>query len=180
MIYKTHLNKEVVLRKLLPTDFDELCRYLQRLGNDTKKRFGPHPFDIESIIDFYKSRDQMIGYLAKDISTGIIVAYSIIKVGYLNHDYNRLQSYGINPNLKTDCTFAPSVADTWQSAGVGNALFQFIRSDLVATGVRRIILWGGVQADNQIAVNFYRKNNFKILWQFEYNGSNYDMIMDIT
>jgi GNAT superfamily N-acetyltransferase len=180
MIFKTHHNKEVVLRKLIPTDFDELSSYLQRLGNDTKKRFGPHQFDLESIIDFYKNPDQTIGYLAKDISTGIIVAYSIIKVGYLNYDYNRLQSYGINPNLETDCTFAPSVADTWQSAGVGNALFQFIRSDLAATGVGRIILWGGVQADNQIAVNFYRKNNFRILGQFEYTGSNYDMIMDIT
>jgi diamine N-acetyltransferase len=150
------------------------------LSNDTKRRFGPHPFDRESIIGFYNNPEKMIGYIAKEMSTEIIVAYSIIKIGYLHHDYDRLQSYGINPNSETDSTFAPSVADAWQSAGVGNALFQFIRSDLAAAGIRRIILWGGVQADNHTAVNFYRKNNFTTLGQFEYNGPNYDMMLDIV
>lgn len=79
----------------------------------------------------------------------------------------------------SDCTFAPSVADAWQSCGVGNSLFQFILSSLKATEVKRIILWGGVQIDNEKAVNYYKKNAFKTLGQFYYNGENYDMVLDV-
>jgi diamine N-acetyltransferase len=111
MIFKTRHNKKVLLSKLTSADFEQLCSYLQQLSNDTKRRFGPHLFDRQSIIDFYKNPEKMIGYIAKDMATEIIVAYSTIKIGYLHHDYDRLQSYGINPNSETDSTFAPSVAD---------------------------------------------------------------------
>jgi ribosomal protein S18 acetylase RimI-like enzyme len=90
-----------------------------------------------------------------------------------------LQSYGINPDSNTDCTFAPSVADEWQGIGIGNALFQFILTEIKELGIKRIILWGGVQADNDRAKNYYNKNGFKTLGQFEYNGLNYDMILNI-
>jgi hypothetical protein len=43
----------------------------------------------------------------------------------------------------------------------------------------RIILWGGVQVENKKAVGYYLKNGFSILGQFEYNGANYDMVLDI-
>ena len=40
-------------------------------------------------------------------------------------------------------------------------------------------MWGGVQMDNEKAVNFYKRNDFRMLGQFTYNGENYDMIFDI-
>ena len=45
-------------------------------------------------------------------------------------------------------------------------------------GFRRTGLWGGVQCNNEKAVNFYLKHGFRILGQFEYNGWNYDMVLD--
>jgi ribosomal protein S18 acetylase RimI-like enzyme len=54
-----------------------------------------------------------------------------------------------------------------------------IVSDLSTTEIKRIILWGGVQMNNKIAVNYYNKNGFKTLGQFAYNGDNYDMIYEI-
>lgn len=144
-----------------------------------QKRFGPHRFDKQSIIDFYKHSDLHLGYIACDMETNQIIAYFIIKTGYLKHDAVRLQSYGMNPDANTDCTFAPSVADAWQSCGIGDKLFQLILSDLRTTEISRIILWGGVQMDNTKAVNYYKKNNFKILGKFTYNGENYDMYFDI-
>jgi len=108
------------------------------------------------------------------------VAFSIIKRGYLEHDGYRLQSYGFVPDAITDCTFAPSVADHWQSLGVGNSLFHFLLADLKASGIKRIILWGGVQSDNQKAVNYYLKNGFIKLGQFEHNGLNDDMILEVA
>lgn len=180
MIIKSKSNKEVFLRKLTLSDIDPLSDYLQNLGPDTVKRFGPHGFDKQSISALYWNPDEYTGYIANDMETSEIVAYSVIKKGHLEHDGYRLQSYGLEPNDKTDCTFAPSVADRWQSLGVGNSLFLFMLADLKANGIKRIILWGGVQSNNQKAVSYYQKNGFKCLGQFEHNGLNYDMILEIV
>ncbi len=171
-------NRQVFLRRLSTNDLDNLIDYLQNLSVETKKRFGPHNFDKQSVIEFYDFNANL-GYVAQTVDTKEIIAYSIIKIGYLEHDAIRLQSYGMTLDIITDCTFAPSVADLWQSCGIGNNLFRFILSDLTTMKIERIILWGGVQMDNEIAVNFYRKNGFKTIGQFAYNGDNYDMIYDI-
>ena len=178
MTIKAKNGRHVVLRKLNSADFDSLFSYLENLSIETKKRFGPHQFDRQSIVDFYQNKNHL-GYIAQDTVTLNIVAYSIIKTGYLEHDNFRLQSYGWILDNKTDFTFAPSVTDSWQSCGIGNALFHFILSDLKPFEVKNIILWGGVQADNIKAVNFYKKNGFHILGEFQYNGQNYDMALQI-
>jgi diamine N-acetyltransferase len=172
-------NKNILLRRLNSNDFDKLFEYLQNLSAETKKRFGPHLFDQKSILDFYSNSDKNIGYIAINMQSQDIIAYSIIKIGYLEHDSFRLRSYGLVPDNNTDCTFAPSVADAWQGLGIGNALLNFILDDLITFKIKRIILWGGVQTKNYKAVNFYIKNGFKILGKFEYIGENYDMIKEI-
>jgi len=179
MIILAKNGKQVLLRHIAGQDTGRLLWYLHGLSNDTKMRFGPHPFDEQSVVDFYNNTQTNTGYVAEDISTCNIVAYSIIKKGYLEHDSQRLQSYGMLLSHHHDCTFAPSVADDWQSCGVGNALFQFILSDLASSEINRIILWGGVQASNTRAVNYYYKHGFKKLGEFYYNGENYDMSLTI-
>ena len=168
-----------LFRKLTHDDFAGLSDYLQHLSDETKKRFGPHQFDTESIASFYESQQVYTGYLAIDETTAAIAAYSIVKTGYLAHDNIRLQQYGLILHNNTDCTFAPSVADKWQGHGIGTGLFQFILNDVKNRRIKRIILWGGVQADNDIAVRFYKKNGFITLGGFEYNGMNLDMMLEI-
>lgn len=167
------------MRKLTSDDIDKLTVYFQKLGPETLKRYGPHKFDKQALLELYQNSIIHTAYIAEDIETSDIVAYSVIKAGYLEHDSFRLQSYGLTLNHNTDCTFAPSVADEWQSRGIGNSLFHFILEALKANGIKRIILWGGVQSENQKAVNFYLKNGFRILGDFEYHGPNYDMILEI-
>ena len=179
MIITAKNGREVCLRQLHPGDFDNLYDYLQNLSANTKHRFAPHEFDKQSILDLYKNPNEYLGYVAVDVLTNQIVAYSILKMGWLAHDLDRLQSYGLVPDAHSDCTFAPSVADQWQSCGVGNALFSLICSDLKARGIKQIILWAGVDSDNQKAINFYIKNGFRFLGQFEYNGRNDDMILEL-
>ncbi|MBK9735067.1 MAG: GNAT family N-acetyltransferase [Saprospiraceae bacterium] len=157
MKIETTDNRQVYLRRLNSYDLDNLLHYLENLSMETKKRFGPHQFDKQSVIDFYDCLDIHWGYVAENIDTNEIVAYSIIKFGYLESDYNRFLSYGIKLDSKIDCEFAPSVADFWQSCGIGNKLFHFILADLKKTAAKRIVLWGGVQADNERAINYYKK-----------------------
>jgi diamine N-acetyltransferase len=179
MLITAKNKKNVFLRKLNLNDIDSLYEYLQNLSDETKNRFGPHRFDKESIINFHQHANSHFGYVAFSAETAEMIAYSVIKIGYLEHDSFRLQSYGITLHSKTDCTFAPSVADAWQSCGIGDKLLQFILSDLKRQEVKRIILWGGVQLSNARAINFYKKNGFKVSGQFNYKGDNYDMMLEI-
>ncbi len=169
-------NQPLLLRRLEPGDIGLLCEYLADLGEATRKRFGPHPADRKSLEEIYGNRDDILGYIALNIDSGAIIAYSVIKKGYLEHDAFRFRSYGLEPDPFTDCTFAPSVADNWQGYGLGSALFLFMLDDLVMKGFKRIILWGGVQCNNLPALNYYRKFGFVIPGEFEYYGMNYDMI----
>jgi ribosomal protein S18 acetylase RimI-like enzyme len=179
MIFTTKNNQQVHLGRLSTNHHNQLFHYLQQLSTETKKRFGPHSFDRQAIADFYSNKSENIGYIATDETSGETVAYSIIRKGFLYEDGKRLQSYGMEPNSESDCTFAPSVADAWQGLGVGNSLFQFILAQLKEHGYKRIILWGGVQTDNEKAVKYYQKNGFRKIGQFEFNGLNDDMISDI-
>jgi GNAT superfamily N-acetyltransferase len=165
------------VRELIPADYHQLSDYLQRLSIKSKNQFGPHEFDYQSIIHIYESSDEYKGFIIEMCETKTIIAYAIVKIGYLHHDSNRLCSYGLLLNEHTDCAFAPSVADEWQGCGIGSILFEFTKKRMLEFGVRRIILWGGVQCSNVDALRFYHKHGFKTLGQFDYNGWNEDMIL---
>jgi GNAT superfamily N-acetyltransferase len=180
MMYHTRNNKQVILQRLIPDDFDNLLAYLNNLSPATQARFGPHSFNSQAIQEFYGNMSRNAGYIAKDAETSEVIAYAIIRLGYLEHDSHRLRSYGLTLDHSTDCTFAPSVADVWQSLGLGDLLFRFIVGELTPMNKKRIILWGGVQGSNEKAIRFYSKNGFITLGGFEYNGWNYDMIAEIA
>lgn len=179
MQFSTKDNSAILIRKLEATDWDALVDYLQSLSTDTKKRFGPHLFDKQSIVAFYADTT-VTGYIAVDTIRARIIAYAITKTGYLTHDADRLSSYGLLLNSHTDATYAPSVADAWQGKGIAKQILDMILADLKQQSINRIILWGGVQADNNKAILFYRKNGFITLGAFNYNGLNYDMILTFS
>jgi diamine N-acetyltransferase len=170
--------RKVILRHHTLADLDKLSGYLLGLGSETTRRYGPHPFDRTSVGKVYENPDHL-GYVAEETEIGEIVAYAIIKKGYIPEDAERYTSKGMHLHPETDCTYAPCVADAWQSCGVGNALYQFILQDLKHKGIKRIILWGGVQASNLRAVNFYRKNGFQMMWEFFHHVDNYDMMLEM-
>ncbi len=166
----------MIFRILTSEDLDSLHSYLTGLSEATRHRFGPHPFDNETIRSLFCDSGSYIGYIAVDEENGRIIAYSVIKTGILEHDRFRLEGYGLALDPVTDATYAPSVADDWQGRGIGPQLYEYMVDDLIARGIRRIILWGGVQCGNDRAVSFYRRLGFNILGEFEYYGMNFDMV----
>lgn len=168
------------IRKFESGDAEYLLHYLNGLGEIMRKRFGPHSFDLSTINTFYTPGNANSAYLGIDELSNQLVAYAIVKKGYLDHDAPRLQSYGLILNPETDTTFAPSIADAWQGKGIGSVLLKHIINDLKShTPATRMILWGGVQADNHQALKFYAKHGFEVLGPFEYHGMNFDMILDL-
>ena len=174
---KTVNNKVISFGYLQAPDTDELLRYLLSLNEETTKRFQPHQPTKSEIENFYRHPQQTIGFIARDTSTHCIIAYATIRTGYIDHDEQRLLSYGLQLSKQTDAAFAPSVADNWQGAGIGKHLLEFIITELKRKGVQRIILWGGVQAANERAIQYYKKSGFIMLGGFMHNGHNYDMLV---
>lgn len=179
MVITAKNGKQLFLSKFTLDDAETLATYFCLLSAESKSRYGPHLFDKQSIIDLYSTHEGYLGYVAREIGGTAIIAYSIVKMGYLTQDADRLRSYGLILDTHTDVTFAPSVADAWQSCGVGNNMFGFIVNDLKPKEILRIILWGGVQASNEKALNYYRKQGFRMLGQFEHNGNNLDMLLEL-
>ena len=176
--YFSGMESQIRFEHFQSKDLNALVHYLQQLSSATRQRFGPHPFDVAAIEAFYANPFEVIGYIAKMEKLPQIIAYSTIKLGFLEHDQTRLEAYGLQLHPCTDCTFAPSVADAWQGRGIGVGLFNFIKNDLQNRGIRRIILWGGVQQSNLPALRFYEKMGFQVLGAFEYQGENYDMVLE--
>ncbi len=160
--------------------FEKLDKYLNNLSVVTLSRFAPHSFDLPTIRQFYLPENHHTGFIIEHIFTQTIVAYAIIKYGYVRRDEQRLKSYDLDLYPETDCTFAPSIADDWQGKGIGKMLFQHIKEEMQKKGMKRMILWGGVQTSNEKAVTFYQKLGFNKIGNFENKGiDNYDMVFEL-
>lgn len=170
-----------VIRSLIENDKESLYHYLQNLSTESRSRFGPHPFDQPTINYICEHPDKNIQrYIAVDESTSSIAAYMLIQQGMIEADQQRYaqRDQFFDPN--TTATYAPSVADDWQSSGLGTAMLNVIENELKNRGMRHIILWGGVQATNLKAVNFYKKNGYQIIASFWHDHKdNYDMTKEL-
>ena len=179
MYITTRNNQMIQLRQLSDGDTGTLVSYLSGLSTESRKRFGPHPFDWDSVEAFYRQPENR-GYVVVVPESGEIIAYAILRSGFLLHDSARLESYGLTLNHNTDCTFAPSVADQWQSCGLGSQMFECIAAYCSSKGYKNVMLWGGVQSTNTKAVNYYLKLGFVKLGGFEHNGPNDDMMLQLS
>ncbi|QHT71138.1 GNAT family N-acetyltransferase [Rhodocytophaga rosea] len=172
-------NSQVRIRLLQWEDEEKLLAYFASFSPETRNRFGPHPFDASTVHQICTNleQDDIQRYIAETLDGKQIVAYMLMKHGTLEKDAERMHTYGLD-TLGNAFTFAPSIADSYQSSGLGSIMLTYILASLPA---RKIILWGGVQASNQRAVSYYTKFGFHKVGTFEYhNGTNYDMIREPT
>jgi GNAT superfamily N-acetyltransferase len=81
-------------------------------------------------------------------------------------DLQRYAGYGIELDSATDCRWGLCIDDRWQGQGVGTALAAPSFDLAWRFGQRRVILWGGVYADNVGAIAYYRKVGFVEVGRF--------------
>jgi diamine N-acetyltransferase len=181
MNYELKTGESVEIRLLENTDNEKLFEYFeQHFSEESKSRFGPHPFDRDTINAFCKDPDkEIIRYIATD-KKGDIIAYMLIQQGMIEWDKKRYAERNQFYDHSTSVTFAPSVADAWQSSGVGWAMNSVIEHDLEKRNIQTIILWGGVQATNGKALNFYKKLGYQFIASFWHNEKdNHDMVKQL-
>jgi len=153
-------------RPLQPGDEAELADFLQRLSPQTRRFSAYASYDLamaralcEAIARYDKLR-----FIA--VIGSRVVALLEFSFGIVAEDRERFQNYGIELDERTDCRFGPCIADEYQNRGVGSALLPFMLDIARRFGKRRLILWGGVLADNQRAIRYYEKNGFHLLGRF--------------
>jgi len=170
----------MIIRHFEKGDVARLSEYLANLSQESKGRFGPHPYTEQGISDFYSRHPAVKGYLAIDPVTTYIEAYAVVQPGIPDYDRQRFEAYGLDLDDARDCLFAPSVSDYWQGKGLGSQMLKFVLKDLYHAGFERVFLWGGVQAGNTRALQFYHRHQFQTLGTFEHHGDNFDMVLDVT
>jgi diamine N-acetyltransferase len=177
-------NRIISIRTLEPGDAKKLYDYLNTLSADTRQRFGPHSFDEPTVSYICNHSDEDIHrYIAIEPHEGNIIAYMLFKKGMIENDQQRFAQRNEFFDPLTTIIFAPSVADDWQSSGVGSYMYEMIEKKLKAEGVKQVVLWGGVQATNIKAINFYKKHNYRMAGSFWHDEKdNYDMVkwLDIS
>lgn len=175
------------LRLLRHDDRLRLGTYLTGLSKATTDRWGPHGMDQATADTICATLDhtRMLRAVATvpDAAQGErLVAYQLVVWGVWESDRDRYARLGIALSETSDCTLAPSVADAYQDQGVGSAVATRLRAAAARVGRRRMVLWGGVQADNRRAVHFYGKLGFVKVGEFLSDAgergtiNNWDMI----
>jgi len=109
-----------------------------------------------------------------------IVGLFELGFGLSDRDITNFAGYGLALDGRYDCMFGPTLADAYQHRGIGSQIFMKVKDVVKQAGRRRIILWGGVLADNHAAIGYYRKLGFVVVGTFIENGQEYlDMSLDL-
>jgi GNAT superfamily N-acetyltransferase len=175
----------LTFRPVQPGDVQILGDYFLSLSADTKRRYGPHPFDRATAEQLCATTDpadtlRMVATV-QDGQAERVIAYIILILNVREDDVKRYEKLNIPLNAATDCTLAPSVADVYQSKGLGSVLMVQLKQFARQLGRQRVVLWGGTQATNDRAIHFYHKHGFRTVGDFEEppGFNNHDMIMDL-
>ena len=168
----------LTFRPLLPDDDLRLAEFLAALSPQTRA-FSTFPsYDLATAREMCTAiaRYDKLRFVAT--TSERIVALFELSFDLTADDLVRYHSYGIPLDTATDCRFGPTIADDYQNRGLGSLLLPYVVDIARRFGQRRMILWGGVMANNQWAIHYYQNHGFQIAGEF-HNDANiacYDMI----
>lgn len=183
---------QFTLRPLTSADSAILGPYFLGLSEETKSLYAPHLFDqatadrLCAAID-YSDTIRLIATLpGQGTPSGQeqVIAYFILQLGIPPGELSRYAGAGISLNPQTGCLVAPSVADKYQSRGVGSPIMRHVFRIARRLGYKQVVLMGGVLICNERAVHFYRKLGFQTAGTFvgdqELGRPSYDMYRELV
>jgi len=177
--------EQLILRPLLPSDGEMLARFLAGLSAESRRLSTFSSYDratAQELCDAIARYDKLrLAVMETSGAEESIVGLMEFSFDLTAGDLSRYANYGEPLDQKTDCRFGPTLADSWQNRGVGSQLLPPIWKMARRFGRSRVILWGGVLADNGRAIRFYTKNGFRHVGRFV-NGDGQeccDMILSL-
>lgn len=175
-------HERLLFRPLVPVDIDLLTEFLEGLSLETRKLSTFDSYDSNMAAEFCEAIDKYdkLRFVLVN-EKGQIVGLVEFTLDIPIEDIERYTAYGVSIIPQITCRFGPTLADTYQSRGLGSLLFPFVIKIARALGKQRIILYGGVLADNVRAINYYQKHGFVKSGTFINNDKKetVDMILDL-
>ncbi|MFJ8946273.1 GNAT family N-acetyltransferase [Streptomyces sp. NPDC102395] len=173
---------EVVFRPLTHADAERLAEFLRELSPESRRfsTFGGYDLAFARELCDAIARYDKLRLVLEEAGSGRIVGLLELALDLHPSDIARYHEAGIALTA-ADCRFGPTLADDHQGRGVGTLVFPLVADVARRFGRTRIVLWGGVLADNARAVRFYEKQGFRTVGAFtEADGTRaLDMILDL-
>ncbi|MFF8873355.1 GNAT family N-acetyltransferase [Streptomyces massasporeus] len=173
---------DVVFRPLVRTDADRLAGFLSGLSPESRRlsTFDGYDLAAAQVLCDAIGRYDKLRLVLEEMPSGRIVGLLEFSLDLRPEDIARYREAGIDL-APSDCRFGPTLADDYQGRGVGTQVFPLVTEVARRFGRKRIILWGGVLADNPRAIRYYQKNGFHSAGSF--TGADgvrsLDMILDL-
>ncbi|MGW2306545.1 N-acetyltransferase family protein [Actinomadura luteofluorescens] len=174
----------LVFRPLTRTDAESLAGFLAGLSSETRGFSTFDGYDLaaaEELCAAIARYDKLRLVLEGEAPAGIVGLLEF-SLALTQGDVERYRKAGVHLDEETDCRFGLTLADAHQGQGLATLAFPLVCEVARRLGKRRIILWGGVLADNPRAIRFYEKNGFQ--WVGPFTGPDgrtaLDMILDIV
>lgn len=170
LTYSTNLSdgSVAILRPLIHTDAERLALFLCGLSPETRRFSTFDGYGLAAARDLCAAiaRYDKLRLVLEDTTSGTIAGLFEIGLAITAGDRARYQAAGVHLTETTDCRFGPTLADAYQGRRIGTLTFPLVTDVVRQLGRTRIILWGGVLADNAHAIRFYEKNGFRHIGSF--------------
>ncbi|MFE9404895.1 GNAT family N-acetyltransferase [Streptomyces sp. NPDC006530] len=174
---------DAILRPLTHADTGQLAGFLGALSSESRRFITFGGYDLATARELCDAiaRYDKLRLVLEDVPSGRIVGLLEFSLALTPADIARYQDAGVRLTETTDCRFGLTLADDYQGRGVGTLAFPLVTEVARLLGRTRIILWGGVRADNPRAIRYYEKNGFQPVGFFtEADGSrSLDMMLDL-
>ena len=162
----------VMVRPLTGDDVDALAAFLSGLSPQTR-HFSIFPsYDhagAQALCDAINRYDKL-RFVVEVAGVAEVIGLIEFSFGIPAGDVARYASYGTALDEATDCRFGPTLADAYQNRGLGSTIFPCVVDVARRFGKTRILLWGGVLAENSRALRFYAKQGFRTVGRFVDDG----------
>lgn len=172
----------LVLRPLVHADADRLAAFLEGLSAASRRLSTFEGYDLACARELCEAiaRHDKLRLVLDEVPSKKIVGLLEISLQLHPSDIARYREAGIRLQ-PTDCRFGPTLADDYQGRGVGTQVFPLVVDVARRFGKKRIILWGGVRADNPRAIRYYEKHGFRTVGSFtDADGARaLDMLLDL-
>ncbi|WUX91447.1 GNAT family N-acetyltransferase [Streptomyces sp. NBC_01423] len=126
------------------------------------------------------ARYDKLRLVVEDVVSDRIVGLVEFSFDLVAGDIARYREAGIGLGA-TDCRFGVTLADDHQGRGVGSRVFPLVADVARRFGRKRVILFGGVLAENARAIRYYEKNGFRAVGSFTGGDGvrSLDMVLDL-
>ncbi|MFC4907743.1 GNAT family N-acetyltransferase [Actinomadura gamaensis] len=185
LTYRVHLRDgaNLVLRPLTHADAESLAGFLGGLSSRSRRFSTFDGYDLATARQLCEAiaRYDKLRLVLQKPSSGVIVGLFELSLAITPEDMARYRAAGVHLTEATDCRFGPTLADAYQNRGAATRAFPFVAEVVRLLGRSRLILWGGVLADNTRAIGFYEKVGFRHVGSFtgQDGTRSLDMMLDL-